>query len=156
MRLSTGYIVIQLYPDQAPKHVARIKRLVEAKFYDGLTFHRIIPNLIVQGGCPVGDGTGALTVKIPFEDNDLKHIKGAVSMARGNDKNSASCQFFICIDDIPSLDGEYTVWGKIVSGLNFVEQIAKNHRLEDGKVIDEPDIIEEVDMVMNNPVEIKR
>ena len=127
-----GQILIRLYPDVAPETVKNFKKLVSEKFYDGLTFHRVIKNFMIQGGDPNGDGTGGSpdTIKGEFSkngvENNLKHLRGVVSMARrSNDMNSASSQFFICLDDsCKALDGYYAAFGRVVDGMDVVDRIA--------------------------------
>ena len=121
----SGDIVINLRSDLAPKHVARIAELANDGFYDGLTFHRVIDGFVAQGGCPDGTGMGGTGQKIEAEFNDGKHVRGACSMARTNDPNSADCQFFICLDDVSYLDGQYTVWGEVTEGLEHVDALPK-------------------------------
>ncbi len=125
MSLDGGDVTITLRPDLAPNHVARIKELVADGFYDGLTFHRVIDGFVAQGGCPDGNGTGGTGQKINAEFNDGKHVRGACSMARANDPNSADCQFFICLDDVSYLDNQYTVWGEVSGGLELVDALPK-------------------------------
>ena len=123
-------IEIELYPEAAPKTVANFESLVKAGFYDGLTFHRVIPGFMIQGGDPLGNGMGGAKEKIKGEflsngvKNDLKHERGVISMARAYDPNSASSQFFIMHKDAPHLDGQYAAFGKVVSGLEVVDEIA--------------------------------
>lgn len=125
-----GKIVIELLPEYAPKTVAFFLELVEDKYYDGLTFHRAVPDFMIQGGSPKGDGIGGCgrTVKGEFESNgyknELSHTRGVVSMARTNVKDSASGQFFIMHGDGDFLDGNYAAFGKVVEGMEFVDQIA--------------------------------
>ena len=121
----TGDIVIKLRADLAPKHVARIAELANDGFYDGLTFHRVIDGFVAQGGCPDGTGMGGTGQKIEAEFNSGKHVRGACSMARTNDPNSADCQFFICLDDVSYLDGQYTIWGEVTDGLEHVDSLPK-------------------------------
>lgn len=128
-----GVIKIELYNDVAPKTVANFDSLVKAKFYDGLLFHRIIPGFVIQGGDPntrngdpstwgIGDPS---QTNVPAEFSNLAHKKGILSMARkGNDINSATSQFFICLGDVPHLDGQYTVFGEVTSGIEVVDKIA--------------------------------
>jgi len=125
LTLEGGDVVIRLRPDAAPQHVARITELAGEGFYDGLSFHRVIDGFVAQGGCPEGNGTGGTGRKIPAEFNDLPHARGACSMARTNDPDSADCQFFICLDAVPYLDGQYTVWGEVVSGIEHVDALPK-------------------------------
>lgn len=127
VRLSTtdGDIVVELWNDVAPRHAENFLKLVDEGFYDGLTFHRIIPNFVIQGGDPNGDGTGGPGYTIDAEFNDRKHEKGVLSMARSADPNSAGSQFFICLgrEHCRHLDGQYTAFGKVVEGLGAVEKI---------------------------------
>ena len=125
LETEVGSIVIETYPDKAPKHVERITRLAEDGFYDGLNFHRVIDGFMAQGGCPNGTGMGGADENIPAEFNDVSHQEGICSMARAQDPNSASSQFFICLDDASFLDGQYTVWGKVVEGIEHVHAINK-------------------------------
>jgi peptidylprolyl isomerase len=120
-----GNIVIQLFPDAAPRTVARVVELIQKKFYDGLTFHRVEPNFVVQGGDPKGDGTGGSGVKLKAEFNSKRHVTGTVSMARGSNPDSADSQFFICLSPQSSLDGRYTVIGQVISGMEVVRRIQK-------------------------------
>lgn len=120
-----GRVVIEMYPDKAPKTVARIKELARKGFYDGLTFHRVIEGFMAQGGDPKGDGTGGSGKNLPAEFSDLPHLRGTLSMARSSDPNSADSQFFICFKPTPHLDGQYTVWGRVVSGMEFVDQLKR-------------------------------
>lgn len=123
---SEGAITVELWPDAAPRTVENFLNLVHNGFYDGLTFHRVIPGFIVQGGCPHGDGTGGAGYTIQGEFNDRPHDKGTLSMARTADPNSASSQFFICLsrENCQHLDGEYTAFGKVVDGIDVVDRLA--------------------------------
>ncbi|XBQ15298.1 MAG: peptidylprolyl isomerase [Oceanicaulis sp.] len=125
LTLDGGDVTIKLRPDLAPKHVARIAELAGEGFYDGLTFHRVIDGFVAQGGCPEGRGTGGTGKKIPAEFNDAPHERGACSMARTMDPDSADCQFFICLDAVPYLDGQYTVWGEVIDGIEHVDALPK-------------------------------
>jgi peptidylprolyl isomerase len=125
MDLATGRVVIELRPDLAPKHVERVKELTRQNFYDGLKFHRVIPGFMAQTGDPRGDGTGGSGQNIPAEFSSEKFVRGTVGAARTNDPNSADSQFFITFGDTPHLDNQYTVWGKVVSGMDLVDGIAK-------------------------------
>lgn len=118
-----GSILIELYPDSAPNTVANFKALVSEGFYDGLTFHRVIPGFVAQGGDPSGNGTGGPGYRIKAEFNDRKHERGTVAMARTADPDSAGSQFYICFAPQPHLDGQYTVFGKVVEGMEVVDQI---------------------------------
>jgi len=122
---SKGDITVELWDDVAPKHVESFLKLGRDGFYDGLTFHRIIPGFVIQGGCPRGDGTGGPGYTIDAEFNDRQHELGVLSMARSQDPNSAGSQFFICLgrDKCQHLDGQYTAFGKVVHGLDVVESI---------------------------------
>ena len=135
MDLKDGRVVIRMLPNIAPKHVARIKELVRSGFYDGLTFHRVIEGFMAQGGDPLGNGTGGSGKTIPAEfTNKYSHKRGAVSMARSNELNSADSQFFIVTNDSTYLDGQYTIWGYVVEGMEFVDNIKKGSILENGLV----------------------
>ena len=121
-----GTVTIQLRPDLAPKHVERIKQLARDKFYDGIVFHRVIEGFMAQTGCPHGRGTGGSSYpNLPAEFNAEPHLRGACSMARSSNPNSANSQFFICFDDATFLDRNYTVWGKVISGMEAVDQLAR-------------------------------
>ncbi|HVJ31494.1 MAG TPA: peptidylprolyl isomerase [Terriglobia bacterium] len=138
MDLKDGRVVIRLRPDMAPKTVARIKVLVRQHFYDGLTFHRVIDGFMAQGGDPKGDGTGGSGQNIPAEFNALKHERGTLSMARAQDPDSADSQFFICFAPAPFLDGQYTAFGQVVQGMEFVDKIKRGDPNNNG-VVDNPD-----------------
>lgn len=125
MDLATGRVVIELRPDLAPQHVARVKELTRDGFYNGLTFHRVIPGFMAQTGDPKGDGTGGSGKKLPAEFSSEPYVRGTVGAARTNDPNSADSQFFITFGDTSHLNGQYTVWGKVVSGMELVDGIAK-------------------------------
>ena len=125
METEAGTIVIETFPDKAPKHVEQITRLAEEGFYDGLTFHRVIDGFMAQGGCPDGTGMGGADENLPAEFNDVSHQEGVCSMARAQHPDSASSQFFICLDDASFLDKQYTVWGKVVEGIENVHAIQK-------------------------------
>ncbi len=125
LKLKDGDVVIEMLPDVAPKHVARIKELVREGFYNGLKFHRVIDGFMAQTGCPNGTGTGGSGQKLKAEFNDTPHERGIVSMARAMDPNSADSQFFIVFEQSPWLDGQYTAWGKVVSGMEHVDAIKK-------------------------------
>jgi peptidylprolyl isomerase len=140
MKLTDGNVVIETLPNVAPKHVARIIELVKSGFYDGLTFHRVIDGFMAQTGCPLGNGTGGSGVKIPAEFSDEHFSRGTVGMARALDVNSGDSQFFICFDDCGFLDGNYTVWGRVVSGMEFVDKIKRGDEFENGHV-ENPDKI---------------
>ena len=125
--LSTGGSVkIALRPDKAPNHVARIKQLSRAHFYDGLTFHRVIDGFMAQGGDPKGDGSGGSTLPdLKAEFNDLPHLRGSVAMARAESNDSANSQFYICFLPAMKLDGKYTVFGRVIDGMAFVDKLER-------------------------------
>ena len=122
--LSSGRVVIQMLPDIAPKHVARIKQLVREGFYNGIIFHRVIPGFMAQTGDPTGTGTGGSGKKLPAEFSNEPFVRGAIGMARTQDPNSGDSQFFIMFAPAPHLNGQYTVWGKVIQGMEFVDKIA--------------------------------
>ncbi|MFM8939412.1 MAG: peptidylprolyl isomerase [Phenylobacterium sp.] len=122
----TGRVTIQLRPDLAPQHVARIKELAREGFYDGVLFHRVIPGFMAQGGCPHGTGMGGSSKpNLPAEFSREPHVRGVCSMARTNNPNSANSQFFICFDDATFLDGQYTVWGVVTEGMEHIDALPK-------------------------------
>ncbi|MCP4394102.1 MAG: peptidylprolyl isomerase [Alphaproteobacteria bacterium] len=131
LTLKYGDVVIKTRPDLAPNHVQRIKQLVSEGFYDGVVFHRVIDGFMAQTGDPTGTGTGGSGVKLIAEFSDEPHDRGAVSMARTADPNSADSQFFICLDDSSFLDGQYTVWGEVISGMEYVDKIKKGEPVKD-------------------------
>jgi cyclophilin family peptidyl-prolyl cis-trans isomerase len=136
METTKGKVVIQLRPDLAPKHVERIKQLVREGFYDGIVFHRVIDGFMAQTGCPQGTGTGGSKYgNLPAEFNAEPHVRGVCSMARAQSPNSANSQFFICFDDASFLDKQYTVWGKVVEGMDNVDKIKR------GEPVQNPDKI---------------
>jgi peptidylprolyl isomerase len=126
LELDTGPVTIELRPDLAPGHVERIKELVREGFYNGVVFHRVIPGFMAQGGDPTGTGTsGSKKPNLKAEFSREPHVRGVCSMARTNQPHSANSQFFICLDDATFLDGEYTVWGKVVDGMDAVDALPK-------------------------------
>jgi peptidylprolyl isomerase len=140
--LPAGRVVIKLRPDLAPKHVERIKELTRKGFYDGLTFHRVIPGFMAQTGDPKGDGTGGSGQNIPAEFNNVvSHQRGTVSMARASSPNSADSQFFICLADASFLDGKYTIWGEVTSGMEFVDKVKMGTSANNGAVNDPTKIV---------------
>jgi peptidylprolyl isomerase/peptidyl-prolyl cis-trans isomerase B (cyclophilin B) len=118
-----GKIEIEFYPSDAPKTVARIQELVKSGFYNGLTFHRVIPGFVAQGGDPSGNGTGGSGTKLKAEFNSRKHVEGTVAMARAQDVDSADCQFYIALGTLPHLDNNYTVFGMVTKGMDAVKKI---------------------------------
>ena len=137
MLLEKGIVVIETYPAKAPQTVKRITELINQGFYDGLTFHRVISGFMAQGGDPNGNGTGGSGKSIKAEFNDLKHERGIVSMARSQDPDSADSQFFICYDEHPFLDGKYTIWGKVIEGMNLIDRIPSG-KGQNGQVLNNP------------------
>ena len=125
MDLKDGQVVIEMLPAFAPNHVERIKELVRQKFYDGVVFHRVIEGFMAQGGDPTGTGTGGSGQNLDAEFSDAQHVRGTLSMARSQNPNSADSQFFICFSEAPHLNGQYTVWGRVVDGMEFVDQIKR-------------------------------
>ena len=125
LKLKDGDVVIEMYPEDAPNHVARIKELVRSGFYNGLKFHRVIDGFMAQTGCPLGNGTGGSGKKLKAEFNRRPHKRGTVSMARAMDVDSADSQFFICFADCDWLNGQYTVWGEVTSGMEHVDAIKR-------------------------------
>jgi len=134
---SGGDVVIRLRPDLAPQHVARIKELTEEGFYDGVVFHRVIPGFMAQGGDPTGSGMGGSDKPdLPAEFSREPHARGVASMARSQNPNSANSQFFICFDDCGFLDGQYTVWGEVIEGMEYVDALPKGEPpREPGKIV---------------------
>lgn len=116
-----GRVVIMMYDQVAPNHVSRIKELARTGFYDGILFHRVIPGFMAQTGDPDGDGTGGSGQNLDAEFSRLPHLRGTVSMARAEDENSADSQFFICYNRATALDNKYTVWGRVISGMEHVD-----------------------------------
>ncbi len=145
LELKNGVVEIQMRPDLAPNHVARIKELVRDGFYDGLKFHRVIEGFMAQTGCPKGTGTGGSGKKLKAEFSKEPHVRGTCSMARAMDINSADSQFFICFDDCPWLDQQYTVWGKVTKGMEYVDQIKKGRG--DNGMVNDPDVIVSLKLV---------
>jgi peptidylprolyl isomerase len=126
-----GRVAIAMRPDLAPSHVARIKELVREGFYDGLAFHRVIDGFMAQTGCPQGTGTGGSGRKLKAEFSKEKHVRGTVSMARAQNPDSADSQFFICFADSPWLNGQYTVWGNVTAGMEYVDKIKRGEPVAD-------------------------
>jgi peptidylprolyl isomerase len=130
-----GKVTIEMRPDLAPGHVARIKELVRQGFYDGVVFHRVIEGFMAQTGCPQGTGTGGSGKNLKAEFNREPHVRGTCSMARASSPDSGDSQFFICFDDSNFLDGKYTVWGKVSEGMDNVDKIKR------GEPVQNPDKI---------------
>lgn len=125
LETSEGTLVLELWDDVAPGHAENFLKLVDDGFYDDLTFHRIIPGFVIQGGCPRGDGTGGPGWTVNAEFNDRQHEKGVLSMARTADPNSAGSQFFVCLsrEHCQHLDGQYTAFGRVIEGLDIVDKL---------------------------------
>ena len=152
LQLKDGIVKIKTFEDKAPNHVKQIKELVQNGSYDGVVFHRVIDGFMAQtvdvqfGNTNSDDfdlrraGTGGSGQNIDAEFNDTPHKKGTLSMARAQDPNSADSQFFICFDDTPHLDGQYTVWGEVIEGMEFVDSIKKGDPIKNG-LVDDPDKI---------------
>jgi peptidylprolyl isomerase len=135
LETTQGKVVIAMRPDLAPGHVARIKELVREGFYDGIVFHRVIDGFMAQTGCPHGTGTGGSGKKLKAEFNREPHRRGTVSMARAQNPDSGDSQFFICFDDAAFLNGQYTVWGEVIEGMENVDKIKR------GEPVQNPDKI---------------
>ena len=132
-----GEIRMEFYLADAPKTVENFVTLAKKGFYNGLTFHRVVPDFVVQGGCPKGNGTGGPGYQIKAEFNQQKHLRGTVAMARSQDPDSAGCQFYICYGATPHLDGQYTVFGKVVAGMELVDRIKQGDRMTSVAVVEE-------------------
>jgi peptidyl-prolyl cis-trans isomerase B (cyclophilin B) len=130
-------IRLEFYPADAPKTVENFVTLAKKGFYSNLTFHRVVPDFVVQGGCPKGDGTGGPGYTIPAEFNKQKHLRGTLAMARSQDPNSAGSQFYICYGATPHLDGNYTVFGKVTSGMEHVDRIKQGDRMKSVAIVEE-------------------
>jgi cyclophilin family peptidyl-prolyl cis-trans isomerase len=130
--ITHGRVVIAMRPDLAPNHVAHIKRLAREKFYDGIAFHRVISGFMAQTGCPKGTGTGGSSYpNLKAEFSAEPHLRGVCSMARASSPDSANSQFFICFDDAGFLDRQYTVWGKVIEGMEHVDKIKRGEPVRD-------------------------
>jgi len=138
VRITTdkGDIVFTFFPDDAPNHTAAFMKLADAGFYDGLSFHRVEPGFVVQGGDPDGNGTGGPGYRLKAEFNARPHLRGTVAMARSSDPNSAGSQFYICLDDARFLDGQYTVFGQMSDGFDALDAIRRGDAMQ--KVAVEP------------------
>jgi peptidylprolyl isomerase len=142
MQLKTGPVKIELRTDLAPLHVARIRELTKEGFYDGVVFHRVIPGFMAQTGDPTGTGSGgSKKPNLKAEFSREVHGRGTCSMARSGHPDSANSQFFICFDDAPWLDGKYTVWGRVVEGMEHIDAIKKGDANDNGSVIDPDKVI---------------
>jgi cyclophilin family peptidyl-prolyl cis-trans isomerase len=142
MQLKSGPVVIALRPDLAPGHVERIKELTRKGFYDGVVFHRVIPDFMAQTGDPTGTGSGGSDLPdLKSEFSNEKHKRGTVSAARTNNPHSANSQFFICFGDAPWLDRQYSIWGQVVEGMEHVDAIKKGGEHNNGAISGAPDKI---------------
>ena len=141
MDVPFGRVVIAMRPDLAPGHVAQIKKLARQGFYDGVPFHRVIDGFMAQTGDPTGTGTGGSGHKLKAEFSNEHHMRGIVSMARAQSPDSADSQFFICFAPAPFLDGQYTIWGKVESGMEYIDQIKKGDSARNGTVANPDKII---------------
>ncbi len=139
--LKDGRVVIEMLPDLAPKHVARIKELIKSKFYDGIVWHRVMEGFMAQTGDPTGTGTGGSGQKLAAEFTSTPFVRGIVGMARAGDPNSGDSQFFIMFGPSPSLNNSYTVWGKVVSGMDVVDKIKRGNLAQNGQVTDPDKIV---------------
>ena len=139
--LKDGRVVIELRPDLAPNHVARIKELARKGFYDGLKFHRVIEGFMAQTGDPRGDGTGGSGQKLRAEFSREHHVRGTLSMARAADPDSADSQFFIVLAPASHLNNQYTIWGRVISGMEAVDKIKKGSAMDNGRVSDPDRVI---------------
>src|SRR3974390_3126444 len=135
LETTKGKVVIEMRPDLAPNHVARIKELVKQGFYNGIVFHRVIDGFMAQTGCPHGTGTGGSGRKLKAEFSKENHVRGTVSMARAQNPDSADSQFFICFAESSWLNGQYTVWGQVTQGMENVDKIKR------GEPVSNPDRI---------------
>lgn len=142
LELKSGAVKIELKPDLAPGHVERIRTLAEEGFYDGIVFHRVIPGFMAQTGDPTGTGMGGSKLpNLKAEFSNARHVRGTAAMARSASPDSANSQFFICFDDAPWLDRQYTVWGQVVEGMEHVDAIKKGGEHNNGAIEGEPDAI---------------
>jgi len=140
--LKDGPVKIKLRPDLAPNHVERVKTLAGQGFYDGVVFHRVIPGFMAQSGDPTGTGMGGSDLPdLKAEFSNERHKRGTVSAARSQNPNSANSQFYICFDDAPWLDRQYSVWGEVVEGMDVIDKIKKGGEHNNGAITGEPDKI---------------
>ena len=132
-----GEIRLEFFAADAPKTVENFVTLAKKGFYSGLTFHRVVPDFVVQGGCPKGNGTGGPGHTIKAEFNTQKHVRGALAMARSQHPDSAGSQFYICYGSTPHLDGQYTVFGRVTSGMEHVDRIRQGDRMTSVTIVEE-------------------
>ncbi|HXW28621.1 MAG TPA: peptidylprolyl isomerase [Xanthobacteraceae bacterium] len=131
LETSQGKVVVAMRPELAPRHVERVRELVREGFYDGVVFHRVIDGFMAQTGDPTGTGTGGSGVKLKAEFSREPHVRGTVSMARSQSPDSGDSQFFICFEDAPWLNGQYTVWGTVIEGMQNVDKIKRGEPVTD-------------------------
>jgi peptidylprolyl isomerase len=131
LETSQGTVVVAMRPELAPRHVNRIKELVRQGFYDGVVFHRVIDGFMAQTGDPTGTGSGGSGVKLKAEFSPEPHVRGTLSMARSQSPDSGDSQFFICFEDAPWLNGQYTVWGTVIEGMQNVDKIKRGEPVTD-------------------------
>ncbi len=137
MKTNKGEILCELYPEYAPVTVENFVKLAKLGFYDGLIFHRYVPNFVIQGGDPYGTGYGSAGYTIPLEvHEEAKHTEGALGMARAQDLNSGSCQFYITLTETPHLDGNYTVFGKVIKGMEIIKRLRKGDKIEGVEILE--------------------
>lgn len=129
IRTVHGNIVFKFYPKEAPHTVSRIITLIEDGFYNGLTFHRVVPNFVIQGGDPQGTGTGGSGQNLRAEFSELQHVRGTVAMARAQDIHSADSQFYIALNTLPHLDGQYTIFGQVIEGLDILDKVSVGDKI---------------------------
>lgn len=142
MELKTGRVTIELRPDLAPMHVQRIKELTAEGFYNGVVFHRVIPGFMAQTGDPTGTGSGgSKKANLKAEFSSERHVRGTCAMARSSSPDSANSQFFICFDESPWLDGKYTVWGRVVEGMEHIDAVKKGDENDNGAVMNPDKVI---------------
>ena len=132
-----GEIRLEFFPEDAPKTVENFVTLAKKGFYNGLNFHRVVPDFVVQGGCPKGNGTGGPGYTVKAEFNKQKHVRGTLAMARSQDPDSAGSQFYICYGPTPHLDRSYTVFGKVVSGMELVDRIKQGDKMTSVTIAEE-------------------
>lgn len=150
IELKDGTVIVELLPDVAPNHVARIKELAREGFYDGVVFHRVIEGFMAQTGDPTGTGMGGSEKPdLEAEFNDTAHGRGVLSMARSSSPNSANSQFFICFADASYLDGQYSAFGRVAEGMDFVDNIKMGDKMDNGSVND-PDKMIRVSVAADN------
>ncbi len=141
MELDHGTVVIEMLPDLAPKHVARIRELTRQGFYDGIVFHRVLPGFMAQTGDPTGTGSGGSGQNVPAEFTSEPFVRGTVGMARAQNPDSGDSQFFICFADAQFLNNNYTVWGRVIEGMDAVDKIKKAPAGRQSGIVDGPDKI---------------